>query len=83
VLAKIRKATGALSLIANCLLLFVNGTLIFLIAMVQLVFQANLKDMLHMSAEAMWWLVTIYVVFTLAWTVNIIHRFKTIPKSKE
>ena len=73
----------AFSLISDRLLLFGNGTLIFFVAIVQLVFQANLKNMLRMSAEAMWCLVIIYVVFTLAWTVNIIHQFKTIPKRKE
>jgi hypothetical protein len=73
----------AFSLITDCLLLYGNGTLIFIVAIVQLVFQANLKDMLRMSAEAMWCLVIIYVVFTLVCTININHRFKTIPKRKE
>jgi hypothetical protein len=55
----------------------------FFVAIVQLVFQANLKDMLRISEKTMWCLVIIYVVFTLPWTINIIHRFKTIPKRKE
>ncbi len=74
---------GAFSLITDRLLLFGNRTLIFFVAIFQLVFQANLKNMLRMSAEAMWCLVIIYVISTLVWTVNIIHRFKTIPKRKE
>lgn len=73
----------AFSLITDRLLLFGNGTLIFFVTIAQLVFLANLKNMLRISADAMWCLVIIYVIFTLAWTINIIHRFKTIPKRKE
>jgi uncharacterized membrane protein len=72
----------AFSLITDRLLFFGNGTLIFFVAIVQSVFQANLKNMHRMSAEAMWRLVIIYIIFTLAWTVNIVHRFKIILKRK-
>jgi len=71
------------SLITDLLLLFGNGTLIFFVAIVQLVFLANLKNIICISADAMWCLVIIYVIFTLAWTINIIHRFKKIPERKE
>ena len=80
---KSERRQEAFSLITDRLLFLGNVTLIYFVAIVQLIFQANLKEMLRMSADAMWWLAIIYVVFTLAWTVNIIHRFKTIPKGKE
>jgi hypothetical protein len=73
---------GEFSLITDPLLLFGNGTLIFFVAIIQLVIQANLKNMLRMSAEATWYLVIIYVIFTLVWTVNIIHRLKTFPRER-
>jgi uncharacterized membrane protein len=49
----------AFTLITDRLLIFGNGTLFLFVAIVQLVFQANLKDMLRMSAETMWCLVII------------------------
>jgi hypothetical protein len=59
------------------------GRSFYFVAIVQLIFQAKIKDMRHMSADAMWWMVITYVVFTHAWMVNIIHRSQTIPKEKE
>jgi hypothetical protein len=83
VLTGIRKAPGGILADHLSFAPLREWAALFFVATVQLVFQANLKDMLRISAETMWCLVIIYVVFTMAWMINIIHRFKTIPKRKE
>jgi hypothetical protein len=82
VLAGIRKAPGGILADHRSFAPLREWDALFFVAIVQLVFQANFKDMLRISAETMWCLVITSVVFTLALTINMIHRFKTIPRDK-
>jgi len=54
-----------------------NGLMTFLIVMFQLVVQANLTEGSRLNSKALWILLSVFVVFTISWTVNLIRMLRT------
>jgi uncharacterized membrane protein len=73
-----RKDTFAL--LEDRLVLFGNATLLFLMALMQLVTRANLDPARRMSSGAIAFLLAFYLFFAIAWTVGLLLRFRKPPK---
>lgn len=67
-------------LIRERMMLMGNGVLIFCIATFHLVFKANLTDARRMSAEAMWLILAVLLIFIVAWTISFVRLFRIPPE---
>jgi uncharacterized membrane protein len=54
---------------------FGSATLILIIITMQLVFQANRSGAAGIPGKAIWVLLALYLIFSLAWTINFVRRF--------
>jgi hypothetical protein len=73
---------GTFALLKDRMVLFGNATLLFLMAVMQLVVQANLDPALRISAGVVWVLLAVYLFFAIAWTAGLLLRFRKPPKTE-
>ena len=75
-----RKDTFAL--LEDRMVLFGNATFLFLMAVMQLVIQANLAPASRMSAGAIGGLMAAYLFFIIAWIAGLLRRFRRRPEGE-
>lgn len=59
---------------------FVVATLVLLALVVWMAMEANLTPDPTLDASTMWWLLGVYLIFTTAWLVHFVLKFRTLAR---